>query len=141
MNAHAISFRMIELRGLGSSSGRLWHVGERSHWECRAAHDRDRRRREDEPLKWEPIQASEVLDDGNAGRKKTGMGGTRQVFCVVDVSEVDPDESDVGRDKSLHHCGGQEGRIRPVLLRSPSRIPTRAHQDRASAEGSFVDPM
>jgi hypothetical protein len=68
-----------------------------------------------------------------------GPDGT--VSRVVDVPEVDPDEPNPHGDQSLHRGRGKERRIRPVFLRPPSRIPPRAHQDRASAQESFLDPL
>jgi hypothetical protein len=86
-----------------------------------------------------PFQASEVLHDRDAGIEQAGVGGVGKVCRVVDVPEVDPDELHPRGDKTLHDSHGKERCIRPALLRPPSRIPPRAHQDRSSARGPFVD--
>jgi hypothetical protein len=122
-------------------AGRSRHLCERPHWERCAAHDADGRRPEHEPLAREPFQASEVLHDWDAGCEQARVGRTGQ----SPVSSTFPKSTPTSRTPTAISrstaAAGRNGASDPVFLRPPSRIPSRAHQDRASAQGSFLDPL
>jgi len=57
------------------------------------------------------LQASQVLDDGNAGGEQQGMRGPFTVCDVVDVDRVDADERRVVAGEPGRAVPGQEVRV------------------------------